>query len=69
MKKSFIAARRRDQSRNSLGSCCAFRASEQKAKKAIVCAHLIIDGQKLKFGKDKELERLTGVAIDALLGK
>ena len=69
MKKSFIAARRRDQSRNALGSCCAFRASEQQKAKAIVCAHLIMGGQKLKFGKDKELERLTGVALDALLGK
>ena len=40
---------------------------ESKSSKAIVCAHLIMDGQRLDFGKDKELERLTGVALEALM--
>ena len=43
------------------------KQQEDKSSKAIVCARLIMDGQRLNFGKDKELERLTGVALEALM--
>jgi hypothetical protein len=45
------------------------RNREELIAKAIVCAHLIVGGQRLNFGNDKELERQTAVAVEALLHK
>jgi hypothetical protein len=45
------------------------RDQSELVAKAIVLAHLILDGQRVNFGKDKQLERQTAVAVEALLYK
>jgi len=45
------------------------RDRQELVAKAIVCANLILGGQRLNFGNDKELERQTAVAVEALLYK
>lgn len=44
------------------------KVSEAKILKATILAHLIVDkGLHFDFSKDKELERLTAVAVESLM--
>jgi len=41
--------------------------TREKNAKAIVIAHLILNGQRINFGRDKDLKRRTSIALETMM--